>query len=137
MDWGSLLLFFKQKTAYEMRASDWSSYECSSDLTPQAPVGEGAGSNALRLRELQALRFRVVRCDQNDLKRAIEALGPLAQSGHVQTADGNENGDFALLSPLYSRKPRNPFPGLASEKWCRSPAIMFGATRHASATAQG
>src|SRR3546814_5863185 len=26
------LFFFKQKTAYEMRISDWSSYVCSSDL---------------------------------------------------------------------------------------------------------
>src|SRR3546814_2665368 len=26
--------FFKQKTAYEMRISDWSSDVCSSDLTP-------------------------------------------------------------------------------------------------------
>src|SRR3546814_92219 len=29
----SLLFFFKQKTAYEMRISDWSSDVCSSDLT--------------------------------------------------------------------------------------------------------
>src|SRR3546814_9590268 len=29
-----LFLFFKQKTAYEMRISDWSSDVCSSDLTP-------------------------------------------------------------------------------------------------------
>src|SRR3546814_2758796 len=28
-----MLCFFKQKTAYEMRISDWSSYVCSSDLT--------------------------------------------------------------------------------------------------------
>src|SRR3546814_13615783 len=28
-------LFVKQKTAYEMRISDWSSDVCSSDLTPQ------------------------------------------------------------------------------------------------------
>src|SRR3546814_10520261 len=28
------LCFFKQKTAYEMRISDWSSDVCSSDLTP-------------------------------------------------------------------------------------------------------
>src|SRR3546814_3466694 len=33
--------FFKQKTAYEMRISDWSSDVCSSDL----PVIAGAGSN--------------------------------------------------------------------------------------------
>src|SRR3546814_3145238 len=29
----SLFLFFKQKTAYEMRISDWSSDVCSSDLS--------------------------------------------------------------------------------------------------------
>src|SRR3546814_4694937 len=29
----SVLFFFKQKTAYEMRISDWSSDVCSSDLT--------------------------------------------------------------------------------------------------------
>src|SRR3546814_3661978 len=28
--------FFKQKTAYEMRTSDWSSDVCSSDLSPRA-----------------------------------------------------------------------------------------------------
>src|SRR3546814_4810989 len=30
---GLLFFFFKQKTAYEMRISDWSSDVCSSDLT--------------------------------------------------------------------------------------------------------
>src|SRR3546814_17158982 len=30
--------FFKQKTAYEMRISDWSSDVCSSDLLPQVGV---------------------------------------------------------------------------------------------------
>src|SRR3546814_993807 len=30
-----LFLFFKQKTAYEMRISDWSSDVCSSDLTAE------------------------------------------------------------------------------------------------------
>src|SRR3546814_944682 len=31
-----LFFFFKQKTAYEMRISDWSSDVCSSDLRPRA-----------------------------------------------------------------------------------------------------
>src|SRR3546814_4103424 len=31
------VFFFKQKTAYEMRISDWSSDVCSSDLTEQDP----------------------------------------------------------------------------------------------------
>src|SRR3546814_15262361 len=31
--------FFKQKTAYEMRISDWSSDVCSSDLPREIPIG--------------------------------------------------------------------------------------------------
>src|SRR3546814_15605059 len=43
-----LIFFFKQKTAYEMRISDWSSDVCSSDLCPHRgatgfAVGGGAG----------------------------------------------------------------------------------------------
>src|SRR3546814_5784253 len=37
--WFSFLFFFKQKTAYEMRISDWSSDVCSSDLA----IGRGGG----------------------------------------------------------------------------------------------
>src|SRR3546814_2970722 len=43
--------FFKQKTAYEMRISDWSSDVCSSDLQvrnsygPDATLGDMTGSN--------------------------------------------------------------------------------------------
>src|SRR3546814_10374295 len=33
---GFLVFFFKQKTAYEMRISDWSSDVCSSDLLTRA-----------------------------------------------------------------------------------------------------
>src|SRR3546814_15937382 len=33
-----IVFFFKQKTAYEMRISDWSSDVCSSDLTPAPGV---------------------------------------------------------------------------------------------------
>src|SRR3546814_9596986 len=33
-----LFFFFKQKTAYEMRISDWSSDVCSSDLTRALPL---------------------------------------------------------------------------------------------------
>src|SRR3546814_12385775 len=38
--------FFKQKTAYEMRISDWSSDVCSSDIEP-APVPVGPGVDVL------------------------------------------------------------------------------------------
>src|SRR3546814_16175296 len=43
-----LFFFFKQKTAYEMRISDWSSDVCSSDLARREPA---VGAEALRLIE--------------------------------------------------------------------------------------
>src|SRR3546814_2400339 len=50
--------FFKQKTAYEMRISDWSSDVCSSDLNmvqPGAPR-HGPGMHQDHLRPVEALR---------------------------------------------------------------------------------
>src|SRR3546814_3820611 len=41
--------FFKQKTAYEMRISDWSSDVCSSDLTEQGPLFLNVFNPPLRL----------------------------------------------------------------------------------------
>src|SRR3546814_188440 len=38
------VFFFKQKTAYERRISDWSSDVCSSDLAPPSPDGIRAGT---------------------------------------------------------------------------------------------
>src|SRR3546814_5307623 len=38
-----LFFFFKQKTAYEMRISDWSSDVCSSDLTWEGKTGFADG----------------------------------------------------------------------------------------------
>src|SRR3546814_8928159 len=47
-----LFFFFKQKTAYEMRISDWSSDVCSSDL----PARSARGSAGLRSPDLDQLR---------------------------------------------------------------------------------
>src|SRR3546814_16907904 len=43
------LFFFKQKTAYEMRISDWSSDVCSSDLDQQSTPGGGSGATPITL----------------------------------------------------------------------------------------
>src|SRR3546814_6140783 len=42
-----LLFFFKQKTAYELRISDWSSDVCSSDLTQRLSVVTGVVAGML------------------------------------------------------------------------------------------
>src|SRR3546814_5136535 len=43
--------FFKQKTAYEMRISDWSSDVCSSDLASAAPSRNPPRSDAVNERQ--------------------------------------------------------------------------------------
>src|SRR3546814_12916342 len=43
--WSRLVFFFKQKTAYEMRISDWSSDVCSSDLA--LPADRAAAAFAI------------------------------------------------------------------------------------------
>src|SRR3546814_3026725 len=46
--WNGHVFFFKQKTAYEMRISDWSSDVCSSDLSTQTIEWAcGASSSAV------------------------------------------------------------------------------------------
>src|SRR3546814_5227483 len=54
--------FFKQKTAYEMRISDWSSDVCSSDLAQgaQAHVENRLSLDVAQLPALHHLRLRIV-----------------------------------------------------------------------------
>src|SRR3546814_3907533 len=49
-----MFFFFKQKTAYEMRISDWSSDVCSSDLTTAALSSAGSNAEACVYRRLPA-----------------------------------------------------------------------------------
>src|SRR3546814_20596771 len=46
-----MFCLFKQKTAYEMRISDWSSDVCSSDLPQSWARVHGSNQNAQRLRD--------------------------------------------------------------------------------------
>src|SRR3546814_3721775 len=43
-----VFFFFKQKTAYEMRISDWSSDVCSSDLLRISKVPQNRSPNSIR-----------------------------------------------------------------------------------------
>src|SRR3546814_1016196 len=52
-----LFLFFKQKTAYEMRISDWSSDVCSSDLAARHVRCVGERGKCGSMRQERARRF--------------------------------------------------------------------------------
>src|SRR3546814_4809527 len=70
-----VFFFFKQKTEYEMRISDWSSYVCSSDLTPVRRCGDaGTRAGGARLPDLTAAgRFaeRLFRKRQRGFERLV------------------------------------------------------------------
>src|SRR3546814_1367474 len=52
------IFVFKQKTAYEMRISDWSSDVCSSDLSVLAKTASRRCSFLIGVRRLQSLHLR-------------------------------------------------------------------------------
>src|SRR3546814_363606 len=66
---GYVFFFFKQKTAYEMRISDWSSDVCSSDLELHQLLGGGFGHGNVR--------HAAIRC------RQAEQLMQFAGIGHL------------------------------------------------------
>src|SRR3546814_7843932 len=74
--------FFKQKTAYEMRISDWSSDVCSSDLL------DPAGPKALRV------------CDEHNIP--VRRLAP-AQRTHCRLPQRQFCSKSSSKSPLGSR----------------------------------
>src|SRR3546814_19496226 len=55
------IFFFKQKTAYEMRISDWSSDVCSSDLSSAASGVRAEASNFAAMIFLAFVALRVIR----------------------------------------------------------------------------
>src|SRR3546814_5890545 len=70
-----LLFFFKQKTAYEMRISDWSSDVCSSDLVARAHLQPPGVVSAFELQLLQLLLQRLVFAEGYGQRRAERHAG--------------------------------------------------------------
>src|SRR3546814_5256422 len=67
-----MVVFFKQKTAYEMRISDWSSDVCSSDLdwfasglSPSPPYPDGGGAKRNRRPDMAVSPFLVPRSEEH------------------------------------------------------------------------
>src|SRR3546814_18433050 len=64
-----LFFFFKQKTAYEMRISDWSSDVCSSDLGLSQPYPYGAAR--LRARRISLFRLSAAAAGRGAARDAL------------------------------------------------------------------
>src|SRR3546814_7208654 len=66
-----LFFFFKQKTAYELRISDWSSDVCSSDLLSRSLWRRSAGLTARStMRRSRRPDCRLPKCRSNGFGRA-------------------------------------------------------------------
>src|SRR3546814_7002980 len=63
------VFFFKQKTAYEMRISDWSSDVCSSDLFGRAAAETAQGRKKLRRGRAGGRRYRPDRAVRSEERR--------------------------------------------------------------------
>src|SRR3546814_14609680 len=106
--------FFKQKTAYEMRISDWSSDVCSSDLAHQ-PVHAGLGLEpAVGEVALDAHRRRldpghVAATDLHQLGLPATRLGPAQRSAERRVGTECVSTCRSRWSPYHSKQ-NTPHP---------------------------
>src|SRR3546814_11453350 len=88
------IFFFKQKTAYDMRISDWSSDVCSSDLGGATGVcGTGGAKGAARGGDDAG-------CDGGGAR----SLAELSQFDRASAAAAESNGARAALRTIRSRR---------------------------------
>src|SRR3546814_7322851 len=100
--------FFKQKTAYEMRISDWSSDVCSSDLQAARPScharrqgaarGDEGGAPASRLHRLPARSPPLARRRDDDARRSCRRRADLGRRLSRRNRLEGARGDRGLVS---------------------------------------
>src|SRR3546814_19596011 len=113
----SFFLFFKQKTAYEMRISDWSSDVCSSDLlSQQGSIRQDVARSFIEIEQARLLTLKAadamdkyVNKKAADLIAAIKIVAPhMAQTvadraipihGGMGVSDDTPGSEAFLLHP--------------------------------------
>src|SRR3546814_8933443 len=88
-----LCFFFKQKTAYEMRISDWSSDVCSSDLVDELQLAIEQRADALQY--VVHLRF------EHEHDRAVREIGvwPVQHEQVREATDADALVRFGAIAP--------------------------------------
>src|SRR3546814_4259593 len=96
-----MFFFFKQKTAYELRISDWSSDVCSSDLTAVTARNKPQHPGVMRRRRKidsrgfgKAVRMRMIMADHPLRRPAQLPLHPEMNDGvkQIRSAACRERG---------------------------------------------
>src|SRR3546814_4200222 len=76
------VFFFKQKTAYEMRISDWSSDVCSSDLHHRGTGRRTKHGTASKVHDLGSATHRVQNSDKQSEMRGVRFEAFLVALSH-------------------------------------------------------
>src|SRR3546814_8581339 len=108
--------FFKQKTAYEMRISDWSSDVCSSDLLAHRyaafdfplPVRKQHASFGRRILPRQVCKLSVIILIVEIDRRISDELPPDAQHRSCVTRKDRELGRAHVLNSSHQCASRMP-----------------------------
>src|SRR3546814_7331872 len=103
MFWFCVFFFVKQKTAYDMRISDWSSDVCSSDLLPNADIRNGVDilDDVMLIKdaaEIERLRFAAHVADKgfNAGRNAVRAgVTENSVAGAIEKANRDHGSTWA------------------------------------------
>src|SRR3546814_14266920 len=140
------LFFFKQKTAYELRISDWSSDVCSSDLQQEkaGELGQQLETTTLELKRAgddkiaaQAARDRALKllhADPEYLKQAGES--DRLKDEETRHADTRKELGRLLSIPLESANPAGKPTAMGNQSWAFQSTPNQHLQLHRQATAQ-
>src|SRR3546814_14797466 len=119
-----IFFFFKQKTAYEMRISDWSSDVCSSDLAKRwLRAKEILGALDELAPEQRAARIAAACGDDADLTAEVERLVALDDEadsyfaglrdalGQADVAQPEQVGAYRIIREIASGRMGTVYPG--------------------------
>src|SRR3546814_10651894 len=115
-----MIVFFKQKTAYEMRSSDWSSDVCSSDLIRHgyklglngaffyklvAPLAEIMGGAYPELNDKRELIEKTIRAEEDSFAITLDKGMKLLEEAIARLSDKTIPG--AVVFKQYDRSEEN------------------------------
>src|SRR3546814_10857969 len=94
----NFVFFFKQKTAYEMRISDWSSDVCSSDL-PTVWIPSGSRACQITMRDGRPLGLLLSEADSATLRESD--IEPLPRSGRMRQVSPKGTGVLTVGTVVF------------------------------------
>src|SRR3546814_3280479 len=97
-----VVVFFKQKTAYEMRISDWSSDVCSSDLSAKRLQDAGATALMIAANSMHKLAEEVGAAISIPLLHIVDETGEKMRADGVRRSEEHTSELQSLMRISYA-----------------------------------